>query len=69
MVNLDAPPFDVRWVAGYLIDIARAEMERDLAPKPARIKPTGTRAEATSTATLNDEFGASSPICAQRGAE
>ena len=55
-VNLDAPPFDVRWVAGYLTDVARAEMERDLAPKPARIKPTGTRAEAYATAAFDNEM-------------
>ena len=39
-VNLEATPVDVWWVAGYLLDEARAEMERDLAPKPPTIKPT-----------------------------
>lgn len=58
-INLNAEPVNIQWLAGYLIDEARAEMEREIAPKPPTLTPTGTRAEkysAGARASILDDY-------------
>ena len=55
-INLDAPPLDVRQIAGNLYDQALDDLLRETASKLPTVQLTGTRAEAYASATLNNEL-------------